>query len=415
MLPSRPGALAGRRHLLATATAAAILPWRCAVAHEPTIRIGVLNDMSGPYRDSGGATAVICVSQALDDFGVSSKSMQVEVLSGDHQNKPDVGAEIARQWIDRHGVDCIAHVPNSGVALAIQQVAREKNKVYLNASNGTDRLTGDLCSPNMIQWPGDTYMQARSTGSALVEAGARTWYLLVADYALGHQLDVNTTAIVQKSGGTIVSRAIYPFPSTVDFSTYLLQAQASGATTLGLANAGADVVNCIKQAMEFGVTKQMKLAPLFMTITWVHAMGLEIAQGLRLTESFYWDLNDRTRAFTKRVLPKTPNNYPNADHAGCYAAVLHYLKAIADMGVAEAKRDGVATVNRMKAMPFDDDCFGTGTIREDGRVLVPAYLFEVKAPAQSAGPWDCYNLIKTTPGEAAFRPLKEGHCPFVRI
>jgi branched-chain amino acid transport system substrate-binding protein len=370
--------------------------------------------MSGPYKEFHGPTAVVCAQQALADFGLPGKGFAADILVGDHQNKPDIGAGIAREWLDRDSVDMIVGVPHSGVALAVQSVVREKNKVYLVSGAGTVRLTGDQCSPNMLHWTYDTYMLARSTGGALVEEGGDSWYFITADYAFGHQLQQDTSALVRNMGGKVVGASVYPFPDTVDFSSLLIKALSSGAKVLGLANAGNDLVNCVKQAAEFGLNRQMKIAALMAYVTDVHAIGLDVAQGLILTESFYWDLNEHTRAWTKRVLPKTPNNWPNMIHAGTYAATLHYLKAAADMGMAEAKKNGLATVNRMKAMPFEDDCFGTGKIREDGRVLVNAYLFEVKKPSESKGAWDFYKLRATTPGEQAFRPLAQGGCPLVR-
>ena len=402
-----------RRRLLLAAAAAA-LPVAPVSSQPAKLRIGVLNDMSGPYKDGAGPTSVLCARQALEDFGVAAKGMAVEVLAGDHQNKPDIGAGIVRQWIDQDGVDCIVDVPNSAVALAVSQVVRDKNKVCLNTSLATNRLTGDMCSPNTLHWTGDTYMLANSTGGALVASGGDNWFLIVADYALGHQLRQNVADLLRKTGGRLAGEAAYPFPVTSDFSAYMVQAQASGANVLGLANAGGDTQNCIKQAVEFGLRQQMKIAALLFTINDIHALGLQVAQGLNLTETFYWDLNDRTRAFTRRLLPKTPHNYPNMEHAGTYAAVLHYLKVAADMGVAQAKADGAATVNRMKAMPFDDDCFGSGSIRQDGQVLVTPYVFKVKAPAESNGPWDFYRLITSTPPEQAFQSLADGHCPLVR-
>jgi branched-chain amino acid transport system substrate-binding protein len=300
------------------------------------------------------------------------------------------------------------------VALALQSVVREKNKVYLNSGAASSALTGAQCSPNFVHWTYDTYMLAKSTGGAMVKAGGDSWYFVTADYAFGKQLQSDTSAFVTAAGGKVLGAAQYPFPGTTDFSSFLVQAQSSGAKVIGLANAGGDTVNSIKQAHEFGLNSSMKIAALLMFITDVHALGLDVAGGLNLTESFYWDLNDRTRAFTKRVLPKTPNNYPNMDHAGCYSATLHYLKTVADMGAAEAKKDGVATVNRMKAIPVDDDCFGKTKIREDGRNLVPSFLFEVKQPKESKGPWDYYKLVVETPGNEAFRPLADGHCAFVK-
>jgi branched-chain amino acid transport system substrate-binding protein len=374
----------------------------------------VLNDQSGPYTNTGGITSVICAKQALEDFGVAAKGMKVEVISADHQNKPDLAVSITRQWFDRDGVDVLLDVPTSSVALALQSVVREKNKVYLNTSSASSALTGAQCSPNFIHWVYDTYMLAQSTGGAMVKAGGDSWYFLTADYAFGKQLQADTTVMVKAAGGKVLGSAPYPFPGTTDFSSFLVQAQSSGAKVLGLCNSGGDTVNSIKQAHEFGINKSMKIASLLMYITDVHALGLDVAGGLNLTETFYWDLNDKTRAFTKRVLPKTPNNYPNMIQAGCYSATLHYLKAVADMGAAEAKKDGVATINRMKAMPVEDDCFGKSKIREDGRNMVAAYLFEVKTPAESNGRWDYYKLKVTTPGEEAYRPLADGHCPFIK-
>jgi len=403
-----------RRALLGTAAVSAVQPLaRRARGDEATIRIGVLNDQSGPYRDVSGLNSVVCVKQAIQDFGVRAKSLNVEVLSADHQNKPDVGAGIARQWFDRDGVDMIIDVPTSSVGLAVASVCREKNHAYINVGAGTSELTGKQCAPTTIHWAYDTWMLAHSTGGATVKSGGTTWYFLTADYVFGHDLQSETSHFVTEAGGKVLGNSTYPFPSTSDFSSFLLQAQASGAKVLGLANAGADTVNCIKQAHEFGLTGKTRIAALLMFLTDVHALGLETAQGLVLTESFYWDLNDRTRAFTNRVKDKTPNNIPNMVQAGCYAGTIHYLKAVAEMGAAAAKASGVATIARMKAMPTDDDAFGQCHIREDGRVLVPAYLFEVKKPSESKAPWDYYKLLVTTPGDQAFRPLKDGNCPLV--
>jgi branched-chain amino acid transport system substrate-binding protein len=406
-----------RRALLATAAAAAAVPAVPARAQgSPTIRIGVLNDRSGPYANIAGQTSVICTQQALEDFGASAKGLNVEVISADHQNKPDIAVSIARQWFDRDGVDLLLDVPTSSVALALalQGVVREKNKVYINSGAASAALTGEQCSPNFIHWSYDTYMLARSTGGAMVKAGGSSWFFLTADYAFGKKLQSDTTNLVTASGGKVLGAATYPFPGTTDFSSFLVQGQSSGAKVLGICNAGADTVNSIKQAHEFGLPQSMKLAAMLMFITDVHALGQPVAQGLSLTESFYWDLNDRTRAFTNRVKAKTPNNYPNMIHAGCYSGALHYLKTVAAMGAAEAKKDGAATVAHMKKMPVEDDCFGKTTIREDGRHLTPAYLFEVKTPSESKAPWDYYKLIATTPPDEAYRPLADGHCPFIK-
>lgn len=401
-----------RRSILAGATAASLPMVHRARAQTPTIKIGVLNDQSGPYTNTGGLTSVACTKQAVEDFG--AHGFNVEVVTADHQNKPDLAVSITRQWFDRDGVDMLLDVPTSSVALALQSVVKEKNKVYINSGAASSALTGEQCSPNFIHWTYDTYMLGKSTGGAMVKAGGDSWYFLTADYAFGKQLQADTSAFIKDAKGTVKGAALYPFPGTTDFSSFLVQAQSSGAKVLGLANAGADTVNSIKQANEFGLTQSMKIAALLMFITDVHALSLDVAKGLVLTESFYWDLNDRTRAFTKRVLPKTPKNYPNMIHAGCYSGALHYLKICAAMGAADAKKDGVATVNRMKAMEVDDDCFGKTKIREDGRNLVPAYLFDVKKPSESKGPWDYYKLLATTPGDEAFRPLADGHCSFVK-
>ena len=399
-----------RRAVLGAAAVAATLPTVRARAQAPKIRIGVLNDQSGPYRNTGGPTSVVCAKQAVEEFG--AHGFDVDVIFADHQNKPDLGAGIARQWYDTQGVDMILDVPTSSVGLAVGAVAKEKDKAYLNIGAATADLTGKQCAPCIVHWSYDTYMLAKSTGGATVRAGGDTWYFITADYVFGHQLQRDATSFIMAAGGKVLGASAYPFPGTSDFSAFLLQAQASGAKVLGLCNAGADTVNSIKQAKEFGL--QARIAALLMFITDVHALGLQTAQGLTLTESFYWDLNDRTRAFTARVRPKTPNNWPNMIHAGCYAASLHFLKAVADMGVAEAKKSGAGIVNRMKAMPTDDDCFGKAHIREDGLLIVPSYLFEVKKPAESHGPWDYYKTVQVTPGDQAWRPLAEGGCYFVK-
>ncbi len=400
-----------RRTLLAGTAALATIAPRARAQGKPTIKLGVLNDMSGPYRDTGGPLSVACVRQAVKDFG--EHGFTVEVINADHGNKPDQGASIARRWFDQDGVDVILDVPTSSVALAVNSVVREKNKVYLNSGAGTVDLTGSQCSPNTVQWTYDVYMLAKSTGGAMVKAGGDTWYFITADYVFGQQLASETSKFVKLAGGTVVGEARYPFPGTADFSSFLLQAQSSGAKVLGLANAGADTINSIKQAVEFGLTPKMKLAALLMFISDVHGLGLQTAQGLVLTESFYWNMNDRTRAFANRVATLYPDVRPGMDQAGCYGAALHYLKAVDAVGVATAKADGKAVVDKMKAMPTDDDAFGAGSIRQDGRGLFPAYLFQVKSPAESKGPWDYYNLLATTPANEAYRPLSEGGCSLV--
>ena len=405
----------GRRALLGTAAAAAALPLVAGSARAQgakSIKLGVLTDMSGAYRDVGGQTSVICAQQAIADFG--AHGFQVELVSADHQNKPDLGASIARQWFDRDGVDVILDVLTSSVALAVNSVAKEKNKVFLASGPATTDLTGAQCTPNTVHWTYDTYMLAKSTGSATVKAGGDSWYFITADYVFGQQLQRDTTSFITAAGGKVLGASPYPFPGTSDFSSFMIAAQASGAKVLGLANAGADTITCIKQAAEFGLTGKMQIAAMLMFISDVHALGLQTAQGLHLTESFYWDMNDRTRAFTNRVRPKTPNNIPGMVSAGVYASALHYLKTVAAMGVDAAKASGAAAVAHMKATPTDDDAFGKGSIRADGRALFPAYLFEVKKPSESKGPWDVYKLVATTPADQAWRPLAEGGCALIK-
>jgi branched-chain amino acid transport system substrate-binding protein len=376
-----------------------------------TIRIGVITDMSGLYRDTTGPGSVALTQQAVQDFG--SRGFNVEVLQADHQNKPDVGANLARQWFDQ-GVDAIVDLPTSSVALAVNQIAREKNKVHLNSGAATSDLTGAQCSPNTVHWTYDTYMLAKSTGAAVVRTGGDSWFFITADYAFGHALERDTANFVRAQGGQVLGSVRYPFPATTDFSAFLLQARASRAKVLGFANASTDTVNCIKGAREFGLHRAMKFAALLMGVVDIKSLGLDAGQGLLLTESFYWDLNDRTRALTHRVRAKNEGRPPAMVPAGCYGAVLHYLKAVAEMGVAAAKASGVDAVNRMKAMPCDDDAFGPGHIRPDGRKIHPGYLFQVKTPSESRDPWDLYKVVATTPGEEAFRPLAEGGCPLVR-
>ena len=399
---------AGRRHRRG-------LPWRSAKAQAAnTIRIALLCDFSGTYRDVTGPTELACVRQAAAEFG--NRGFNVEVVFADNQNRADVGSNITRTWIDRDGVDAVVDGGASSVALAVNDIIRDKNKVFLNSSSATSDLTGRACSPNTVHWTYDTWMLAKSTGGATVRSGGDSWFFITADYAFGHALERDTANFVRQAGGRVLGQVRTPFPGTADFSSFLVQAQASRAKVIGLANAGTDTTNCIKQAAEFGITRRgIKLASLLMFMPDVHSLGLATAQGLICTETFYWDLNDRTRAFTRRVSPTLPAGVPLCmNHVGGYASVLHYLKVVADMGVAQAKASGTEVVARMKAMPCDDDCFGPGSIRADGRKLHPAYLFEVKTPAESTGQYDYYKLLQTTPGEEAFRPLSEGACPMVR-
>lgn len=374
------------------------------------IKIGVLNDMSGLYADITGPGSLWAARAAVEDFGAARKGMKVEVVGADHQNKPDVGSTVARTWIDVDKVDAIADVPTSSVALAINQIIRDKNKVFLNSGAASSDLTGKACSPNTIHWTYDTWMLANGTGSAIVKTGGDSWFFLTADYAFGHALERDTEAAVTKGGGKVLGKVRHPFPGQ-DFSSFLLQAQASKAKVIALANAGGDTINSIKQASEFGITKGgQNLAGMLMFITDVHALGLNTAQGLIFTETFYWDLNDQTRAFAKRFAAANGGKYPSMVQAGVYASVLHYLKAVE----AAKTDDGAKVVAQMKAMPTDDPLFGKGTIRVDGRKIHPAYLVEVKKPSESKGPYDYYKIRATIPADQAFRPLSEGGCSLVK-
>ena len=398
-----------RRALIGTAAAVPLIRPVRAQGAAP-LRIGVLTDLSGPYQDLAGPLAVKAAQLAIDDFAAAGKPAAVELLQADHQNKPDIGAGIARQWFDQ-GVDCIVEVANSAVALAVAGVAKDKNRVYLNSGAATSDLTAAQCNANTIHWAYDTYMLAKSTGGALAKAGGDSWFFITADYAFGAALQRDTTGFIEAAGGKVVGGVKYPFPGTTDFSSLLLQAQASGAKVLGIANAGTDTINTIKQAQEFGV--KMTLAGLLLFISDVHSLGLEVAKGIALTDSFYWDMNDRARAFSARLKPRAPDRRPTMVHAGVYSSVTHYLKTAAEMGAA-VKADGAATVARMKAMPTDDDCFGQGSIRVDGRKLHPSYLWEVKSPAESKGPWDYYKAVASTPADQAFRPLDKGGCALAK-
>ncbi|WP_431285851.1 ABC transporter substrate-binding protein [Humitalea sp. 24SJ18S-53] len=405
-----------RRAVLAALAAApsigAVATTRSARAQAAnTIKIGVLNDQSGLYRDLSGPGSTQAVRLAVQESGLAARGINIEVVQADHQNRPDVGSTVARQWIDREGVDVIVDVPTSSVALAVNTLVRERNKVFLNSGAASSDLTGSACSPNTVHFTYDTWMLAQSTGGAMVRAGGRSWYFITADYAFGHALERDTAAFVRAQGGNILGQVRTPFPGTTDFSSFLQQAQRSRAQVIGLANAGGDTINAIKQAAEFRITRGgTKLAGLLVFITDVHSLGLEVAQGLVLSETFYWDLNDRTRAFTQRLGPMPGGIRPSMVQAGCYGAVLQYLKAVSDMGVAAAKASGAAAVARMKATPTNDEAFGEGQIRPDGRAIHPCYLFEVKTPAESRGAWDYYKLLATTPAEQAFRPIAEGGC-----
>ena len=374
------------------------------------VKIGVMSDMSSLYSDIGGAGSVVAARMAVEDYTKMHKGLKVEIVSADHLNKPDVGSSIARQWYDVDGVDVIVDVPTSSVALAINQVTREKGKAFLVSGAASSDLTGKACSPNTIHWTYDTWMLANGTGNAIVKTGGDTWFFITADYAFGLALERDTEAVVLKNGGKVLGRVRVPL-NNQDFSSFLLQAQASKAKIIGLANAGGDTTNAIKQAAEFGIVRGgQNLAGLLVFISDVHGLGLEKAQGLIFTETFYWDLNDSTRAFAKRFAALNNGKYPTMVQAGVYSAILHYLKAV----TAGKTDDGTKTIAKMKEMPTDDPLFGKGHIRIDGRKIHPAYLVEVKKPSESKGPYDYYKIRATIPAEQAFRPLNEGGCFLVK-
>jgi branched-chain amino acid transport system substrate-binding protein len=382
-----------------------------AAAHaQVSVKLGVLNDRSGIYSDLTGEGSVIAARMAVEDFKASDKGIKVDIVAADHQNKPDVGAGIARQWYDQDGVDAILDVPTSSVALAVNTVTREKNKVFINSGGGTSDLTGSQCSPNTVHWTYDTWALANGTGTAMVKRGGDSWFFITADYAFGHALERDATALVTKAGGKVVGSVKHPFPGQ-DFASFLLQAQSSKAKVIAFANAGGDTINSVKQAAEFGIVQGgQSLAGLLVFVTDIHSTGLQVAQGLVLTEAFYWDQNDQTRAFAKRFAEKNGGKMPTMVHAGVYAGALHYLKAI------EALKDKDATkvMAKMKEMPTDDPLFGKGKIRPDGRKIHDMYLFEVKKPSESKGEWDLYKLLATIPAEQAFRPMAEGGCSLVK-
>jgi len=373
------------------------------------IKLGVLNDRSGIYADLSGEGSVVAARMAIEDFEAAAKGINVEVISADHQNKPDVASTIARQWYDEEGVDLIVDVPTSSAALAVNEITREKGKIFLNSGAASTDLTGAQCAPGTGHWTYDTYALANGTGKAMVESGNKNWYFLTADYAFGHSLEENTTKVVEAAGGTVMGSVRHPFPGT-DFSSFLLQAQASGADVIGLANAGGDTVNSIKQAAEFGITQAgQALAGLLIFITDVHALGLETAQGLVLTEAFYWDLNDDTRAWSERFSAEMGGSKPTMVHAGVYSAVTHYLKGVEAAGSKETE----VVMDWMKSNPSQDPVFGAGELRADGRHIHDMYLFQVKSPAESTGAWDYYKLLATIPAATAFRPLEDGGCALV--
>ncbi len=384
-----------------------------ASADDKVVKIGALSDQSGLYADLGGPGSTLAAQMAAEDSGLKAKGWTIDIVSGDHQNKPDIGTSIARQWADVDKVDAIVDVPNSGVALAVNNVAKEKNLVYINSGAATSDLTNAQCTPNTVHWTYDTYMLAHTTGQALVKAGGDTWFFITADYAFGAALERDTTAVITANGGKVVGGVKHPL-NTSDFSSFLLQAQASKAKIIGLANAGGDTTNTIKQAAEFGIVKGgQKLAALLLFLTDVKAIGLETAQGLNFTETFYWDMNDQTREFSKKFAARMKNGAPpTMVQAGVYAGLMHYFKALEALG--GNPHDGVKVVEKMKSMPTDDPLFGKGAIQPNGRVIHNAYLFEVKKPSESKAPWDFYKLVGTVPGDQAFTPLSESKCALLK-
>jgi branched-chain amino acid transport system substrate-binding protein len=384
-----------------------------AQAQDKTAKIGVLNDMSSLYADIGGPNSVTAVKMAVEDSGLAAKGWKIDVLSGDHLNKPDIGVNVARQWIDVEKVDAVVDTPTSSVALAVSNLVKDKNAILINSGGASADITGKACTPNTLSVTYDTYMLANGTGKALTKAGGDTWFFLTSDYAFGHALERDTAAVVTATGGKVLGGVKHPL-NTSDFSSFLLQAQSSKAKVVGLANAGGDTTNTIKQASEFGIVAGgQKLAALLLFITDVHALGLKTAQGLTFTESFYWDMNDQTREWSKRLQKLSPKGtMPSMTVAGLYSGVLHYLKTLEAMG--GNPHDGAKVVAKMKEIPTDDPLFGKGSIRIDGRKLVPAYLFEVKKPEESKYPWDYYKLVATIPAEEAARPLSESECPLVK-
>ena len=393
--------------------AAFLLASTAALADDKIVKIGNLDDQSSLYADIGGPGFTIAAEMAVEDSGLTKRGWTISVIAADHQNKPDVGAAIARKWFDEDKVDVIAEMGNSGVALAVSQVTKEKNGIFLVTGAATSALTGKACSPNTIQWADDTYALANATGKSIVKAGGDTWFFVTADYAFGHQLQSDTSAAVMANGGKVVGAVDVPI-NTPDFSSYLLQAQASKAKVVALANAGGDMTNSIKQAHEFGLTAGgQKLAALLLFVSDVHALGLDVAQGLNVASSFYWDRDDGAREFSKHFSDRMRNHaMPTRVQAGVYSSLLHYFKALEALGANP--HDGEKVVAEMKELPTDDPLYGKGSVRADGRAIHPLYLFEAKTPAESKYPWDYFKMVATIPGEEAFRPLEKSDCPLVK-
>lgn len=403
-----------RRTIIASGAATVLATGRPRAA-ENTIRIGVLTDLSGTYRDVTGPTSVLCVRQAVAEFSRDNPGIKIEVIAADHQNKPDIGLGITRAWFDNGDVDVVTDIGNSAVAIGLTAVTQDKDKIQLNTAAGTSDLTGKYCSPNLIHWTYDTWNLSHTIASLTVKDGGDRWFFITADYNFGKSIQENTTGMLPGAGGKLVGSVAYPFPGTTDFSSYLLAAGASGANVIAFANAGDDLLNCIKQAQEFDLPRGgRRLVGMVGSVTAAIGGGLQTMQGIYFAETYYWDLNDRTRSFMARIAPSLPRNVlPAAVHAGNYAATLHYLKAVKQIGVPAAKASGRAVVAVMKQIPTDDDCFGKGEIRADGRKIHPTYLFQIKTPAESKHPFDVYKVAGVTPIGEAFRPLSAGGCRLV--
>ena len=399
-----------RRELLMGTAALALAPARARADDMKPLKIGVMNDMSGIYSDDQGIGSVIGAQLAVDDYA-KALGVAAEIVSADHQQKPDVGAAIARKWFDEDHVDVAMDLPNSAVALAVVAIAEAKNKAVIGSGAGSSVLTGPKCSPIFVHWTYDTYELGHVFGKTITEGGGKKWFFITADYAFGKDLSANCQAAVKAAGGEVLGEARHPL-GTSDFSSFLLQAQSSGADVVGLANAGADLYTAMKQAHEFGLTPKQKLACFVLNMTGMPALGLEVAQGSSVATPFYWDFNDQTRAFAQRYQAKHPKKLmPNDMQAGMYSATAHLLKAYAQLKSADDGRKLVAT---MKAMPTDDPLFGKGMIRADGRHIHPVYLMQVKTPAESTGKWDVFKMVSTVKPEDAFRPLDQGHCAFIK-
>lgn len=377
---------------------------------EDTLKLGVLNDQSGAFASYQGIGSVIAAKMAIEDYGGKAAGKTVEVVGADHQNKTDVGVAIARRWYENEGVDAIFDVPNSAIALAVAGMSAEKNKVFVGSGAGTALLTGERCTPNTVHWTYDTYAYGRGLGKIVVQQGGRKWFFITADYAFGHDLERQASEAVKASGGEVLGAVRHPL-GTADYASFLLQAQASGADVIGIANAGDDTITSMKQAAEFGLTKNQKLVGLILGMNGIPSLGLQFAQGAQIMNPFYWDLNDETRAFAKRFSERIPSKaYPNDMQAGVYSAVIHYLKAVDKVGSA---KDGRAVVAAMKEIPTSDPLFGKGRIRRDGRKIHPLYLLQVKSPEQSKSTWDLLQVVGTIAGEDAFRPESDGRCPML--